>query len=147
MVKIDGMTTYSATRLRKKGDTKRASTKSFSVDTATNTPASVDIAGPQSPEEIASISQLMSLQEVTGSDHQQKQAMQSGESILQSLDQLQNQILTGHISKAGLKRILDLTNAVPQITDPNLKQIIAEIRQRAMIEIAKIEVSTGEDIL
>jgi len=62
--------------------------------------------------------------------------------ILESLEKLQNEILAGAISKRSLEHIVTMTTALPaQISNPNLKQVIAEIKQRAMVEIAKIEMS------
>ena len=146
MVKIEGTSTYAASRLRKKTSSKKTP-DSFSIEGQSSASESSSAQDAQSPQEIASLTQLMSLQEVTTQDPNHKKILDDGESILQSLDSLQTQILSGKISKASLTKIVSMTGSLPAIADPNLKAIIAEIRQRAMIEIAKIEMSTGESIL
>lgn len=144
MVKIDGVGGYSPTRVRKKDSVKGKSSDTFDVK-QTPLDAGVTRTSPvKSAEEIASVTQLMSLQEITASDPNKKKIVKNGESILDSLEQLQTQILSGTISKSALTQIISMTNSTPQIMDPHLKQIIAEIRQRAMIEIAKIEMSSGD---
>ncbi len=139
MVKIDTVNAYGATsQLRKKDKPRTKST--FSVAGGTADSASSAVGSPQSVAEIASLSQLMQIQEVGERDSNTKQALTGGESILASLEKLQNEILGGSISKHSLEHIVSMTNTLPtQISDSTLKQVIAQIKQRALVEIAKIE--------
>ena len=141
MVKIETIHAYGATSRLKKKD-RPQSKSAFKVDGEADGAASNAVGTPQSAAEIASLSQLMQIQEVGGRDANEKQAQTSGEAILASLEKLQNEILVGSISKRSLEHIVTMTNTLPtQIADPNLRQVIAEIKQRAMVEIAKIEMS------
>lgn len=143
MVKIDTVTAYGPTnRLRKKERDKGNATFSVAASSPDNLESSY-VASPQSAGEIASLASLMQIQEVGERDANTRQATLAGESILKSLEKLQNEILMGAISKRSLEHIVSMTNALPsQIINPDLNQIIAEIKQRAMIELAKIEMST-----
>lgn len=140
MVKIDGLKTYTPSRLKKAN--KPRSSASFSVGGSNaNLEASL-VSTLQSPAEIASLSQLMQIQEVGDREGSSKQTVAQGEMILESLEKLQNEILAGAISKKSLEHIVTITDTLPSnISNPNLKQVIAEIKQRAMVEIAKIEMS------
>mgnify|MGYP005996842387 CR=1 FL=1 len=140
MLKIDTTRAYGAiSRLKKKGK----STSSFDVQGKSMGSSSSAVGTSQSAGEIESLSQLMQIQEVGERHSNSKQAKVSGEAILLSLEKLQNEILVGAISRQSLDHIVSMTQTLPsQISDPNLKQVIAEIKQRAMIEIAKIEMGT-----
>ncbi len=139
MVKIDTVNAYGATSRLKQKDKPRAKS-AFNVEGDADGSAASAVGTPQSAAEIASLSQLMQIQEVGERDSNTKQAMVSGEAILASLEKLQNEILVGSISKHSLEHIVSMTNTLPaQISDPSLRQVIAEIKQRAMVEIAKIE--------
>lgn len=138
MIKIESVKTYAPSRLKKKGQS--TATSAFDVGSSGDTEISSGVGTPQSAAEIASLSQLMQLQEVSERDQESRRAAVRGEAILESLERLQNEILTGQISKASLNHIVTVTDTLPaRISDPNLKQVIAEIKQRAMIEITKIE--------
>ena len=139
MVKIDTVNAYGAVSSLKKKDKPRAKS-AFNVEGEAEGGAADAVGTPQSAAEIASLSQLMQIQEVGERDANTKQAMVSGEAILASLEKLQNEILTGTVSKRSLEHIVSMTNTLPsQISDANIRQFIAEIKQRAMVEIAKIE--------
>lgn len=139
MVKIDTVNAYGATsQLRKKDKPRAKSAFTVAGDSAGSAPRAVET--PQSAAEMASLSQLMQIQEVGERDSNSQQALAGGESILASLEKLQNEILGGAISKSSLEKIASMTNTLPaQITDPNLKQVVEAIKQRALVEIAKIE--------
>ena len=142
MVKIDAVKTYAPPRLKKAN--KSSSQSAFTVGEGTGGAAQATAANTsQSAAEIASLSQLTQIQEVGERDTSAKKTVLQGEMILESLEKLQNEILAGAISRKSLEHIVSVANTLPaQISDPNLKQVIAEIKQRAMVEIAKIEMST-----
>lgn len=141
MVKIETVKTYAPSRLKRaaKSGSQSAFTVSGEGDAAAKTNAA---SAPQSMAEIASLSQLMQIQEVGERNSSTKRTLAQGEMILESLEALQNEILAGAISKKSLEKIVTVTTTLPiQNGDPKLKQVIAEIKQRAMVEIAKIEMS------
>ncbi|NCP62221.1 MAG: hypothetical protein GW748_02785 [Alphaproteobacteria bacterium] len=141
MVKIETITTYAPSRFRRAA--KSGSPSAFTVSGSEGEEARASVmSAPQSSAEMASLSQLMQIQEIGERDASAKRTVVQGEMILESLEKLQNEILAGAISKRSLEHIVTMTTALPaQISNPNLKQVIAEIKQRAMVEIAKIEMS------
>ncbi|HBN22117.1 MAG TPA: hypothetical protein DD412_02620 [Holosporales bacterium] len=141
MVKIETVKTYAPSRLKRA--TKSGSQSAFTVSGEGTGAAQTSMTNaPQSAAEMASLSQLMQIQEVGERDASAKRTAAQGEMILESLEKLQNEILAGAISKRSLEHIVSVTTTLPaQINNPNLKQVIAEIKQRAMVEIAKIEMS------
>ena len=141
MVKIETVKTYAPSRLKRAAKSASQSAFSVSGEGASSDQTSAANA-PQSVAEMASLSQLMQIQEVGERNSSSKRTVAQGEMILESLERLQNEILAGTISKRSLEHIVNVTTTLPaQIGDPNLKQVIAEIKQRAMVEIAKIEMS------
>jgi hypothetical protein len=147
MVKIENISSYAMTaRLKKKESAKDKTGFSISAS-ASDTPETPFISAPQSAGEVASLTTLMHIQEVGERDANSKQAFVAGESILKSLEKLQNEILVGAISKQSLEHIVSMTKTLPtNIMNPQLNQIIAEIKQRAMVELAKIEMSTQSSL-
>ncbi len=140
MVKIEAIKTYTPSRLKKAN--KSSSQSAFTVGGEGDEAQTSAANAPQSVAEMASLSQLMQIQEIGERDASAKRTVAQGEMILASLEKLQNEILAGAISKKSLENIVSVTNTLPaQISNPNLKQVIAEIKQRAMVEIAKIEMS------
>ncbi len=139
MVKIETIKTYAPSRLKRAAKSGSQSTFSVSGEGAGSAQTTATNA-PQSAAEMASLSQLMQIQEVSERDASTKRTVSQGEMILESLEKLQNENLAGAVSKRSLEHIVSVTTSLPaQIADPNLKQVIAEIKQRAMVEIAKIE--------
>ena len=146
MVKIDGVQAYQATsRLRKKDKASSAkggagfsvSDSGVGVSSVASGPGEMD-----SASEVASLSQLMALQEVDGVDPEARRALDQGEDALKTLEVLQNEILGGRISKTSLDRIVTVVSKLSKESlDPHLGDIVAQIKQRAMIEVAKIEMS------
>ena len=147
MVKIDGPRPFSPSKLSKKDGAKSKTKDTFSLSSSETSGEHVSAASVNSTKNVGSLSQLMSLQEVGDEQTRNQKAINDSETILNSLERLQNQILSGCISKTGLSQIIRLADTLPQSLDPKLLAIVAEIKQRAMIEVAKIEMSTGQSLL
>lgn len=147
MVKIDGPRPFSPSKLSKKEGAKSKTNNSFSLNQSESTDQATSSTSINSVKDTGSLSQLMSLQEVGDEQTRNQKAIHDSESILSSLEQLQNQILSGQISKDRLSQIIRLTETLPKSLEPQLLAIVAEIKQRAMIEVAKIEMSTGQSFL
>ncbi len=140
MVKIDSIKNYSIKKSAK-GKKSSATHDDFilsSSDSATTTQKVKPVL------EASPISQLMQLQEIHPDNRNNSFYVQQGDNLLHSLEQLQHDILNGTVSEKSLQQIIKITNKIPNsIDNPKLKEIILEIKQRAMIEITKIELSSN----
>ncbi|MFN7039013.1 MAG: flagellar assembly protein FliX, partial [Alphaproteobacteria bacterium] len=87
------------------------------------------------------INSLFMLQEVTEdtSDLTEK-SKQMGKKLLDALDSLKIDLLSGRYSKNNLQSLLSATSKQLNFNiDPNLKNILREIETRAAVELAKLE--------
>lgn len=140
-MKIDGLKPYTPRKL-KKVKSSGANDLTFPVSMAEDDCRRHEANMAQMQAESASLSSLMQVQEIQSEHAPKAQAIAKGESLLQSLEELQNSILLGQIPQASLKQIAALTQMLPsQVGDSNIKGILAEIKQRALVELAKIEMS------
>jgi hypothetical protein len=87
------------------------------------------------------IESMLALQEVSGNiDEQgQRKLQQYGEDLLDQMEDLRCQLLTGSILKDDLAHLAGKMRAHRRETnDPNLNKIIDEIELRTEVEIAKL---------
>ena len=87
------------------------------------------------------VDSILALQEVSGNidEHGQRKLQQYGEDLLDQMEDLRRQLLTGSISKDDLAHLAGKMRAHRRETnDPNLNEIIDEIELRAEVEIAKL---------
>lgn len=71
-----------------------------------------------------------------------KEAVDTSHRLLDDLENLRVKILSGNISESDLWAINDRFNLLEsQTIDPNLNEIVLEIRTRAAVEMAKLEMS------
>jgi Class II flagellar assembly regulator. len=138
-MKIEALKTYTVSRSKKA--TKAGKGAAFEVNSNAESSAE-GITSSRNQAEVASLSSLMQLQEIRKGSATKAEAMAGGEAVLKSLENLQSDILRGTISKTSLERIAMLTEQLPLKTDdPHLQSVLAEIKQRALVELAKIEMS------
>ncbi len=99
----------------------------------TSTTSEVSATGP--------VDSILALQEVSGNVDQQGQRklQHYGEDLLDQMEDLRRQLLTGAIAKEDLAHLAGQMRAHRRETeDPNLNEIIDEIELRAEVEIAKL---------
>ncbi|MCW5699005.1 MAG: hypothetical protein KIT00_04115 [Rhodospirillales bacterium] len=99
-------------------------------DTASSVHASGSVAG------------LLSVQEAANAtdEKSRRRVVQHGENILEQLEQLRRDVLTGNVSPDRLATLSQTLRARSEATeDPLLQEIIDEIELRAAIELAKWE--------
>ena len=88
----------------------------------------------------SALSNLLSLQEISEEDVRRKKLLQQGANMLDTLDQLRQQLLMGTIPGhllQDLGRQLELEKQ--KATDPRLNEVIEEIELRLAVELAKLE--------
>lgn len=121
--------------------TKTSSTSSFSDFLAT---ASADDAAPAAQlsdvASAASIDNMLALQEVSEEEGKRKKLQQQGNTMLESLERLRRQLLTGEIP---VHTIHDLSRQLSvqreTVSDPALISIIDDIELRVAVEMAKLD--------
>ena len=88
---------------------------------------------------MASISTLLSLQEVGDPLNGRRRAIKRAEDLLDKLDELRHGLLTGAFSPAKLDDLLVVVRQQQaNITDPKLREILSDIEVRAAVELAKL---------
>ena len=140
MIKIADMSSVSTVkRLR---STKKG-TQATGFDSALEETIGVDnIPSISAPSTVSSLTSLMQAQETVGLYSQQKELCHRGVALLDSLGELQSQILVGAHDEETLQRLADLVKDHAQLADhPELSGIVEQIEQRVAIELAKIEMS------
>ncbi len=95
----------------------------------------------------ASLSNLLALQEISEDDVKRRKLIQQGGDMLDSLEKLRRCLLMGTINMGSLREISRQINIQKQaVSDPRLMEIIAEIELRAAVELAKLEMATGNNL-
>lgn len=90
---------------------------------------------------IGGLGAILAVQEVTDSDADRtRQAVRRyGDDILDRLDEIRLQILSGGISRQNLENLAKLLRSRREtVNDPQLIEIMQEIEVRAEVEIAKL---------
>ena len=140
MVQIERVRTYGVNQARqsKKGN----GSTTFDI----GEPNDADLLAPPvqkgTASEVATLSVLTQLQEITGQSYAPQSYVSYAEEILESLDCLHLDILAGGVSQHTLQKISSLLSgeiSLPE--DPKIREILGLIRQRAEVELAKIEMS------
>ncbi len=88
------------------------------------------------------VSTVLTLQEVSGDGDApaRQKAVHRGERMLDELEDLRRDLLSGTVPAGRLVRLAGLARAKPEMfADPHLKALIEEIELRAAVELAKLE--------
>jgi len=96
--------------------------------------------GVSSSAAISSVDALLAAQSVeTSGEEERRQARRHGDEILDRLDELRHGLLAGTLTESQLLQLSNLVRArQATISDPKLREIMAEIELRAEVEIAKL---------
>lgn len=98
--------------------------------------------GTQASAPTGNLSGIFALQEISNDEFSRKRHITRGHDILDQLERLRTQILSGALSRETLHRIHTLiTERMDQENDPSLHALLGEIELRAQVELAKIETS------
>ncbi len=114
----------------------RAGDGSFASALGGETPATQS-AGNAAPA--SAIDALLALQEVDDATSGRKRAVRHANDLLDRLDAIRIGLLTGSIPKAQLQQLAQLArDGRPNVADPQLAEILADIELRAEVELAKL---------
>jgi len=130
--------TQSANRLRNSGNVRRASAggSSFQTQSAAK-PESAQNAAPA--PSIAGIDALLALQSVSPDGGRRAKAVKRGHSMLDILEDMRLDLLTGTMSGPKLQNLLKLVKqrAEGPVGELELENLLEEIELRARVELAK----------
>lgn len=133
--RIDGPRPLSPTApVRKTAKTSRANSSAFSE----HLHESDEVSGAAGTGAIGSITGVLDIQEVDDALDRAAKGKLRAEDLLNKLDDLRLDLLTGQISKEKLQILAQtINNKRSEIDDPRLGQILDEIDLRAQVELAK----------
>jgi hypothetical protein len=133
-MKIPGTGPVQTTTVRRRGQSSQ-SKGAFVGELATD--KSVKEAAPATA--VASASTLLSVQELGDSLDGRRRAVKRGEDILDRLDDLRHGLLIGAFSVSKLDNLLGMIRRQQtSVSDPKLREILADIEVRAAVELAKL---------
>jgi hypothetical protein len=130
----------SAQPVKRAGKASSTSGTGFSkhLDETDETSAASGVSGP------GAVSGILGLQEVDDALAHASRGKQRAQDILDRLDGIRVEILTGQISKEKLKQLSQvIASRRGQISDPRLGEILDEIDLRAQVELAKYAANFG----
>ena len=88
---------------------------------------------------VSGLDALLSLQSVEGRAEGERQAKEQAHRLLDGLDMLRADILSGEIPVARLERIAEMAGRVrAKLDDPRLAAIVDDVDLRAQVELAKL---------
>ncbi len=133
--RIDGPSssrpTTSVRRTSKAGGTSSSSFSSHLEETD-------EASGVHSTSALNSISGVLDLQEVDDALARAARGKLRAEDLLEKLDDLRLDLLSGALSKTKLQRLAEVVNSRrTEVSDPKLSEILDEIDLRAQVELAK----------
>lgn len=95
-------------------------------------------AAPAASAAASPVDALLALQEVPAAQFSRQAAQRHGQALLDELDRLRHDLLSGAVSPEALNRLSEMAALRRgQIDDPQLGAIIEEIELRAAVELAK----------
>jgi hypothetical protein len=83
---------------------------------------------------------ILAVQDQSAARERRRRAVRRGHALLDQLDELRMCLLEGGIEPGLLSRLRQELAARTEAEEPALKSLVAEIKLRATVEIAKLEV-------
>lgn len=98
---------------------------------------------------VQSVGGILALQEIGDEETNRRKARVRANRLLDRLDELRVGLLTGSLSKEGIAELVSLIQSErPQVSDPQMAEVLDAIELRAQVELAKLEMGIGgEDVL
>ncbi len=136
-MEINGTGKVDRSTLRRASKGSQQSGGTFSVSSMAEEPHASMVAG---PGPIAALDSILALQGLEDSTEGRSRGLKHGEQLLDMLDQVQQGLLAGGISRATLNRLATaVTRRHESFADPRLQSVLDEIELRAHVELAKLE--------
>ena len=137
-MRIDGTTRRSSVSQRKSSS--KAGKSGATFQPAVSSPVAGSASGGSAvPVSAASgIEAILALQGVDNSMEKKRQAVRHGQSMLDALEEMKADLLSGAIPEGRLNRLMALVTRARQQADPELEALIDDIDLRARVELAKM---------
>jgi hypothetical protein len=137
-MEINGTGKVDRTTIRRVSKGTQQTGGAFSLSsTPSEEPHAAMVAG---PGPIAALDSILALQGMEDSTEGRSRGLKHGEQLLDMLDQVQQGLLAGGISRATLNRLASaVTKRQEHFADPHLQSVLDEIELRAHVELAKLE--------
>lgn len=136
-MRIEGAKRTSSVR-KSGGATKSGSSSAFSVSSDAGTQNSASASNTQASQDVGGLDALLALQAVEDPLLAKKKAVKRGRSLLDTLDDLKLDLLSGRVGEGRLQRLVKLLGEARQSVDPKLEAVIEDIELRARVELAKL---------
>ncbi len=135
-MEIDKTRSLGRTNVQPKADKQKAGQTSFmSVKDGAAQPTGA----PKNVGPVFSVGSLLAVHEVGQHAESKKKGMQRGHDLLDQLERIRLNLLTGSISINQLRQIRGrIAEMQPESLDPELKNILDGIEMRVQIELAKL---------
>ena len=127
---------YRRPAVGKKSGTKASSAGRPAFEVDDSQPAS-RAAEAQASAPATEIDAILALQAVEDPMQGKRKAVRRGQALLDNLDALKAELLTGHVNEARLDRMLTLVRQAKTRVDPGLDNVIEDIELRVLVELAK----------
>ena len=136
-MEINGTGKVDRTTIRRVSKGPQQTGGAFSLSSPSEEPHAAMVAG---PGPIAALDSILALQGMEDSTEGRSRGLKHGEQLLDMLDQVQQGLLAGGISRATLNRLASaVTKRQDHFADPRLQSVLDEIELRAHVELAKLE--------
>lgn len=142
-MKITGSGRTETTPVKRKNVSGAGSGSEFVLEESTDGGKSSQTNAPLATGRLSSLGALIGLQETCDKAHEgRRKAFERAEEMLDLLDDVRHGLLLGELSSSKLNRLLSITKVKDDdFADPGLVQILSDIKTRAKVELAKIEMS------
>lgn len=87
---------------------------------------------------VQSLDAILALQSVDNEEDRSRRAVRHGHDLLDQLEALRADLLSGHIPPQRIGALLSLVRAKQSVNDPALARLIEDISLRARVELAKL---------
>ena len=134
-MRITGNTPISGVRGRAPAKRQSGTGNSFSPEAGSDSPHSAETTGAST---IQGIDALLVLQEVDGVEERRARTARHGHSLLDLLEAVRIQLLTGDVSEGRLNELAGLVENRQSSGDPVLDSVLEEIELRVKVELAKL---------
>lgn len=96
---------------------------------------------------IASLDQMLALQEISDEESRRRTLVKQGEMSLEALDKLRSALLMGVLPQSTLRQLEKVVAQQRAVAapDPRLASILDEIELRAAVELAKLEMARPQE--
>ncbi|MCI5050028.1 MAG: flagellar assembly protein FliX [Rickettsiales bacterium] len=147
MIKIDSIGTTQTQRTNAKKRKSKTENSAFSgmlssIDHADEAKSTSSV---QQTNAVNNVN-MLSLQEISDDDMQERKALKHGHSTLDALEEIRNGLLIGSLSGKTIEQLDTFVRKERErATSPELEAILDEIEVRAAVEMAKLERAKNRD--